>query len=431
MAMREEIQCRLEQLRNDKRGTTAIAMAILTPIMIAGLAFGTEYSYFEGKKRNIQNTADTAAFAAATQVRSGVSEDEIKAAAKFIAKEGGFDDTKGTIDVQWPPTSGDYAGDNWAVQVTLVQNVERRFSKVYNQTRLSIPATSVAFVQLGRPACVLSLHPSASESINVSGGTDVTLSGCDLAANSIASDAIDMNGSAKLTADCISAVGGTDTTNNLNITCPDPIEGAPVTRDPYAERPEPDITTMTCASNGEKQKITRSNGTGNPKPSSDPTFNKMYCGSGTETVQANINLSAGVYVFNGGNWKINSTANLSGSDVTLFFTGGASIDIAGNATVDISAPTSGDYAGLVLYFADGNTAQPKINGGSNFSMVGAIYGPDADIEFTGNTTGSGPGECTQVIGSTVTFSGNSDFDTDCSNSGTTEIRVAQSIRVVE
>ena len=194
MAMREDFIRRLDQIRTEQKGTTAIAMAILMPIMIAGLAFGTEYSYFEGKKRSVQNVADTAAYAAATQVRSGLTADEIKAAAKLIAKEGGFDDAKGSIDVQWPPTSGAYAGDNWAVQVTLAQNVERRFSKVYNRALLTIPATSVAFVQLGRPACVLSLHPSASESTNVSGSTGVTLNGCDLAANSKASDAIPMNG---------------------------------------------------------------------------------------------------------------------------------------------------------------------------------------------------------------------------------------------
>ena len=117
--------------------------------------------------------------------------------------------------------------------------------------------------------------------------------------------------------------------------------------------------------------------------------------------------------------------------MTLFLTGGAEIDINGGADFTLKAPTSGDYSGLALYIDDDDTSSHKLNGGSDFSIVGAVYGAQAHFEFSGSTTGSGPGECTQVIGYTVTMTGNSDFDTDCSASGTTAIQVAKSIRVVE
>ena len=210
--------------------------------------------------------------------------------------------------------------------------------------------------------------------------------------------------------------------------CTAAIENSPYTPDPYRNVAAPTVP-LACATNGELgQLLTNPHQTRSPKASSDPTFNKAYCGGGN--IQGTTNLSAGVYVLSGGNWKVNSGAELNGGNVTLYLTNGATLDINGGATIDMSAPLSGPYAGLLVFFDRTNTGSSKINGGSNFSMVGAIYGAKQNIEFTGNTTGSGPGECTQVIGYTVSMTGNSDFDTDCSNSGTTQILAGQSIKVV-
>ncbi|MEZ5892759.1 MAG: hypothetical protein R3C58_06400 [Parvularculaceae bacterium] len=132
---------------------------------------------------------------------------------------------------------------------------------------------------------------------------------------------------------------------------------------------------------------------------------------------------------------MNSGATLSGSNVTLYLACNgpsdcATLDINGGATIDLSAPLTGTYKGIVIFFARDNNGSSKINGGSSFDLSGAVYGAKQNIEFSGSTTGSGPGKCSQVIGYTVTFTGNSGFNTDCSNSGTTEIRTAQSIKIV-
>ncbi len=73
-----------------------------------------------------------------------------------------------------------------------------------------------------------------------------------------------------------------------------------------------------------------------------------------------------------------------------------------------------------------------LSGNSGSKIVGAVYSPnkDSDIKYTGSSVAYSSGQCTQVIGGTVTFWGNSDFSTDCANSGTTEIRAAQTIRIV-
>lgn len=59
----------------DRRGGAAIVMALLTPLLIGGLAFGAEVGFWELEKRKLQNAADTAAHAAGTQLRSGITND--------------------------------------------------------------------------------------------------------------------------------------------------------------------------------------------------------------------------------------------------------------------------------------------------------------------------------------------------------------------
>ena len=73
------------------------------------------------------------------------------------------------------------------------------------------------------------------------------------------------------------------------------------------------------------------------------------------------------------------------------------------------------------------------NSGNNAGrIVGAIYSPNnaSDIVYTGSSTTYGAGQCTQVIGGQVTFTGNAQFNTDCTNSGTTAILSSQTIRIV-
>jgi hypothetical protein len=59
----------------------------------------------------------------------------------------------------------------------------------------------------------------------------------------------------------------------------------------------------------------------------------------------------------------------------------------------------------------GNTF--KFNGGANQYFGGAIYVPTGAITFAGGAGSST--SCTQVIGDTVTFVGNSSLAINCSN----------------
>jgi hypothetical protein len=112
--------------------------------------------------------------------------------------------------------------------------------------------------------------------------------------------------------------------------------------------------------------------------------------------------------------------------VTLVFTSSsghnyASARISGNATIDLTALTSGPTAGIVAFGDCDMTAGTSFNfeGGAGQVFGGAIYLPKGDVTFAGgseaNTT------CTQIVANTITFVGNSDLANSCSNYGTKPI----------
>ena len=117
--------------------------------------------------------------------------------------------------------------------------------------------------------------------------------------------------------------------------------------------------------------------------------------------------------------------SISGSGVTLVFTGSGSnystATISGGATVNLTAPSTGPLAGIVI-FGDRNTPQGtlyRFTGGTNQVFNGAVYLPEGQIQYSGGATGANG--CNQVIGDTVNFVGNTNLAVNCTGVGTTPV----------
>ena len=138
---------------------------------------------------------------------------------------------------------------------------------------------------------------------------------------------------------------------------------------------------------------------------------------------ANVTLASGIYYLDGGDLNVNGGATLTGSGVTLVFTsqnrsGFATASINGNATINLTPPKTGGTGGMVIF---GDRRMPTgtaftFNGGATQYLGGAIYLPKAAVSFSGGANAST--NCTQLIGNTVTFTGNSGFALNCNNYGT-------------
>ncbi|WP_181763342.1 pilus assembly protein TadG-related protein [Mesorhizobium sp. B2-4-15] len=392
-----------------RRGTSAnvaTIFALTLPIVVGAAGFGIETSYWYYNSLKLQATADAAAYAGALEQISGSDKPTIVAAATQSAASNGLG--SGTIVVNTPPASGPNTAKK-AVEVIVSQNLDRMFTSIFTQGQVPEKARAVALITNASKACVLALDPSASQATLFSGNTSVKLTGCSVMSNSIASDAIKLQGSAGLQADCLITAGGVSLNNPVTTVCAAPITQALPAADPFAGLPTPAATNPCQNSN----KATLAPGT--------------YCNG--LSLSGSVALQPGVYVVQG-NLKINANAAITGTGVTIFMSGSSTVSINGNASVQLSAPTSGTYSG-VLFYGDrtGNSASSTFNGTADSLLTGAIYFPKQQISYLGNFSGNSG--CTQVVANTIQWSGNSTINQDCTSLGMQDIPATQSVALVE
>jgi hypothetical protein len=101
---------------------------------------------------------------------------------------------------------------------------------------------------------------------------------------------------------------------------------------------------------------------------------------------------------------------VSGSGVTIYNTSSnypsntgtyGGITLSGSGTFNLTAPTSGPYAGVVIYQARANTRAISLSGSVVTGLGGTIYAPSALLFISGNASLNG-----SVVVNTLSLSGN-------------------------
>jgi hypothetical protein len=238
--------------------------------------------------------------------------------------------------------------------------------------------------------------------------------GCGIATNSKGVPAVTASGSSTVNVTHVSAVGGLKATANYGsgtMLLPYSIPQ----RDPFRGLPAPVLPSCSPQLRSQPNSITNV---------SNPTGVACYKGM---DLKGTVNFAPGLYYVDGGAISISSQARVTGSGVTFILTSStassdpgsvATVDINGGATVQLTATTSGTYAG-VLFYQDrraNNTKGNTINGNASSTLQGAIYIPSQAVDFSG---GSGMRtECVQIVSRRVTFNGNNRIVNECpTNSG--------------
>ncbi len=329
----------------------------------------------------------------------------------------GFRNDIGVFTMLSPPASGPFAGQK-AVEVSIEEQWPRLFTAIFNSGSVQIGARAIAKPEELGEACMLALDPNASGAINFTGTSDVNLDGCSVVSNSTADDAFTLSGSAKLSSYCAGSAGGiSSTSTGMDLTgCSRARERIPRIEDPYASVPEPTVTGPCKTPNVFE----------GPTSSTYNITGGRYCGL---TIKRTVNLAPGMYIVDGGDLVITSTAHLNGSGVTFFLTNGARLIIDGGADVTISAPTSGTYSGL-LFFADrsGPSLVHQLSGSATSLFSGAIYLPNDELVISGSNAG-GAG-CTQYIARTLELTGTSGAGVSCAAGGVKPMFFIGRVRLV-
>jgi hypothetical protein len=413
-----------KNFRKDEKGNVAVVVSLCLPVLIGSVGLGVETSFWQFKQREMQTAVDMAAYAGAVSLRNHEDHyrvmDEVSAEAVFH----NYNPAHGLITTNMPPLSGESRNDR-SVEVILSQSMPRLFSAIFLDTPISFEVRAVSAFGEESDACILALSPSANAAVDFFGNSDINMINCEVMSNSIAPDAVRVSGSTNIEVPCFNSVGGFvessgGATYNLT-SCAEPRTELPRALDPYSDVNAPSIPSL-CSNipGGPPGNLTTVSG--------GPSGVKRFCNGLNLT--GDYHFEPGVYIIDGGQFRIAGLANVTSNGATFYLRNGAQVSFNGSAHIEMTAPTSGEYSGLV-FFGDRNDfgVNHSFNGTANSAITGSVYLSAGDISFLGDF--SGENGCMQLVGNTVAFAGNALISTDCTGVGIEWSKIPSDVRLVE
>ena len=390
-----------------KRGQALILIVLGIVGLVALVALAIDAGNAFSDRRKAQNAADTAVLAAAlAKVRSQDLNDAALTRATSNGYTNGINGT--TVVVNNPPgagcngINGPYAGNSEYIQVIIHSTVDTFFGPVVNINQLHncVEAIARASNSAGGggagPNALMSLNPTKSQAVSGTGSSQINISGGDLFVNSNRSNAISLTGSARIT---LTGGGNTYVVGNVKYSgsseiTPPPITGVAPQSDPLASLVPPEKPAGTCTKIdlGGSSVLTISPG----------CYSKIKT-SGS----AKITLTSGYYYIDGDGLLNTGSGRITGDNVFIYVKNGK-VSSTGSGYFQLTAQTSGVWAGMLIYMDRLNADEVVLTGSSQLSMVGTIYAPASNVELTGS------GETTaihsQIISDTVSLTGSSQIN---------------------
>lgn len=410
----------LRRLLRSERGNVLVIGATTIPLIIGAGAVGLDTIQYSLWKRQLQRAADSGALAGA---RALAQQRPVPAAVTYDLQLNNEVPLLGAAIIEPPPTAGSFAGNPRAVRVILNSQQTLPFWSFFTNSSPSLQAVATAaIVRVGR-FCMVSLEEGTAPGINVTGNAELNL-GCGMATNSRATQAISATGSSRITSNPITAVGG--------ITPSDHFTGATEFNpyaseqtDPLAALPDPVRPAGACPS------LT-------VQPNQTETISPgCYAGM---TLRGNVTLEPGTYFIDGGSFDASSQAVITCNGCTIILSSSnavsnpasiAGLEINGGAQLNMSAPQSGTYAG-VLFYQDRRAPllnDIRINGHASGSLNGAMYLPRAELRMNGSSGMNT--QCFQLVARRLNFSGSMDIQNNCPPGGGSQAFSADVVRLVE
>jgi len=226
---------------------------------------------------------------------------------------------------------------------------------------------------------IIVLDPKANGALTVSGNAGIKIPGA-VVVDSSSSSALSASGNTQIQALVIDIHGGVQKSGNASFS-PAPLTGATSLPDPFAGLPSPSTTGLT------------NDGSVNLSGNSSRTINQGIYSQITVSGNAKLTLNGGIYIIAGGGLTVTGNASISGTGVFVYNAGSkypnsggnyGGITLSGNGTFSMTAPTSGTYAGVLIFQSHQNTRALSFSGNAMAGMNGTIYAPNALLSMSGN-----------------------------------------------
>ncbi|MES2255437.1 MAG: pilus assembly protein TadG-related protein [Pseudomonadota bacterium] len=404
------MRCMRHFLRS-RRGNVAALTAILILPLAALLGMATEGGSWFLITRAMQNAADSAVIAAATNGGNSTSGTDYVNEGKAIASSYGFINgaSNATVTVSAPAKYASVAScaasDCYRVNVTktvplyLIELVGYNGNVALGTTR-GQQLSSVALATLktvDAPFCLTAL------------GTGNALRANGVPSSTIACN-LQSNGDANCNGHSLTS-GWSDTVSNSNDCGTKQHKGVATTVDPYASLAS-NIPPNICGAYNVGPSLPASN---KWTANSLPTQN--ICGN--YQLQNDITLpTGGTLVIENGNLDLNghtlSTTGTAGLTIVLTGTSSPSYShvITGGGTLNISSPTSGTWSGMTIYQDPGVAPQSLTYTGNSptWKISGIVYLPKTDFTAKGAVSKSANGfSCFTLVVNKFLLSGTGDL----------------------
>lgn len=382
----------LSRLIRNRRGAIAPIVAIAFPLLIGCAAIAVDVTEWTLAKLQLQKATDSAAIAGvysllqSSGADEGVDEDLAKAAWLNPAR---------SVEVDHPAPARE--GDPFAVSVRVTAPAPLTFSGLFlpHAPLISVKATATV-VETGE-YCAFAMGSDDGAGLVVKSGS-VLEGDCGIATNASGHDAFTIEPGAKVSLGPIASYGGIDRGGNAPAALSHGIRQA----DPFEDTEPPLVPSTGCP-----------NMTVNAN--SDRALVIGPGCYGNLVLNGTARLQDGEYILNRGSLIIGPTANVSCDACTIFLTSDdpegepasiGSIRIDENATVNLSAPTQGPDAGIVIYqdrhvAGDGN--ENLIGGSSSSKITGLVYTPSEALHL--KSTWRPDLSCARFIGSRLVLEG--------------------------
>jgi hypothetical protein len=378
--------------------------ALAMPMTIGAMGLGFEVVNWYMSQRAMQNAADAAVLAAASN--AGANYD---AEARAVAAQYGFA-TGVAVHNNIPCPGGD---DTGCYQVTISGSVPLFLSPVVGfmgsgKGQQALSATAIATRgTVQRDYCILALAGSGTVGISTNGAPATNLAGCSIKSNTSGS--------------CTNNLGADygDTVGSNNGCGVRENSGVAPSSDAYVGLAS-SIASNPCSSYPQETANKPLPATNLWSGAKSLSGNVIICGDLQLTGNVTIRAPTGaVLVIENGRLDTNgfTLQTVSGSALTVVFSGtnqGGYIHApTGNGTLDIAAPTTGPWSGIALY------QDPKLTSGVDLSaagtgptwkITGLGYFPHAGVTLSGAVSNSTYGEsCFAIVVDNIVIESSGDI----------------------
>jgi hypothetical protein len=388
----------------DRRGNFAVGICIMLFPLMGAVGVAVDVTNMNLEQSRLQSALDAASMEIAIKVNSGLTDSELQAYGDNLLKANLASLDMDENDIP----SLMYHGMGMEEDGTQSLRTETRLHYRYliprftgdDPTFTNILVQSRISSNNGDAACVYALNRTAPRAFEAAGSTAVTMDGCIIASNSSAADSIYVGGNASLEADCLQSSGGIAATSGLVTDCEHNRLNAWRLPDPWGNLKEPVP----------------------PIPYPNPRNSDLTIKPGRYRnldLNGDKTLEPGLYYVEG---SLSVKGTVTGAGVTIYMADGG-ITVNGNGSLSLSAPQTGDYAGMLMMSARANTSSHLFNGNGATDLDGVLYFPYGALTYNGNNSTNST--CMRIVADTIKMSGNSNIKSDCSAElGGREARVA-------